>query len=336
MNNEQNNESIGTLNQLLISDNENEKSEILSKSQLEILANKNKIKKNSTESKISDNSKSKSNNTTVEKKKHKKKEKKRSRSLSLSSSTNAVDKIAKENNNDKVRREKNEYLVKISKIHNLHKWTTLSLSINNSLDEIRGEYERITYEIQNEKSVAFYKNILLLSIQGIEFLNNRFDPMGIDLDGWSQSLNYSLENQEYDSVIQELAEKYKIVSTMSPELKLLGMLVGSAVVFSTTKQLAKVDTSNILANLISGLNKNQQTTQQNPQFKRQNNIITESSADDDTSIDILPSKINDPELENINIDNILKTMKERKEEDNEKKELAVPKKRGRPQKVVKN
>ena len=43
-------------------------------------------------------------------------------------------------------------------------------------------------------------------ISGIEFLNNRFDPFDIKLDGWSESIHENLN--EYDDVFEELYEKY--------------------------------------------------------------------------------------------------------------------------------
>ena len=47
----------------------------------------------------------------------------------------------------------------------------------------------------------------------LEFLNNKFDPFDIKLDGWSESVNESIN--DYDEVFEELAEKYfcKIVET---------------------------------------------------------------------------------------------------------------------------
>ena len=108
--------------------------------------------------------------------------------------------------------------------------------MNNSLDEIRNEHERVRNEIQTERSVAFFKRMLLLGVQGIEMLNNRFDPLGVDLDGWSGAMGYSMENQEYDEVMAELYEKYKGRGQMSPEMKLIFMIISSATMFTISKK----------------------------------------------------------------------------------------------------
>ena len=40
----------------------------------------------------------------------------------------------------------------------------------------------------NKKLVKFQGKILTALITGIEFLNNRFDPFDIKLDGWSEQI----------------------------------------------------------------------------------------------------------------------------------------------------
>jgi len=37
----------------------------------------------------------------------------------------------------------------------------------------------------DKASVTIAKTFLLFIIQFIEFINNRYDPLGLDLDGWS-------------------------------------------------------------------------------------------------------------------------------------------------------
>ena len=56
-------------------------------------------------------------------------------------------------------------------------------------------------------------------ITAIEFLNNKFDPLDLKLDGWSESIHENIN--DYDDVFEELHEKYKGKGEMAPELKLL-------------------------------------------------------------------------------------------------------------------
>ncbi len=72
---------------------------------------------------------------------------------------------------------------------------------------------------------------------GVEFLNGKFDPLNIKLDGWSESIYENL--QEYDEVFEDLHEKYKEKVKVAPELKLLMMVGGSAFMFHLTNSLFK-------------------------------------------------------------------------------------------------
>ena len=79
---------------------------------------------------------------------------------------------------------------------------------------------------------------MMAAITGLEFLNNKFDPFDVKLDGWSESVNENLN--DYDEVFEELAEKYGAASgTMAPELKLLMMVGGSAFMFHLTNTMFK-------------------------------------------------------------------------------------------------
>jgi hypothetical protein len=146
-----------------------------------------------------------------------------------------------ENDNEEIRRQKSELLYKFDKLNVNKKFSSLSFNMNSRLRDIQGEYERIKNQVQTERSVKFFQRMLLLGVQGVELLNTKFDPLGVDLDGWGESMAYSLENQEYDEVMQELYEKYKGSGQMAPETKLIFMIISSASMFAITKKLTKSD-----------------------------------------------------------------------------------------------
>ena len=74
-------------------------------------------------------------------------------------------------------------------------------------------------------------------INGIEFLNNRFDPFDVKLDGWGEQINENIS--DYDDLFGELYDKYKTKATMAPELKLLFQLGGSAMMVHMTNTMFK-------------------------------------------------------------------------------------------------
>jgi hypothetical protein len=298
--------------------NQDIESEDISLSQLELMANKKKLNKKNDEKTPTEMSKKSSI-------KMESSDKKSISSADSSSSSNRTynkrrkeQAVLKENTDDEIRKQKSEYLFKFNKLNIKGKWSSLRLSMMNSLDEIKNEYERLHNEIQTERSVAFFKRMLLLGVQGIEMMNTKFDPLGVDLDGWSEAMGYSMENQEYDEVMAELYEKYKGRAQMSPEVKLIFMIISSATMFTISKRITKLDSNNALKSLIGGLmggngNNMQQQFQQQQFQQQQQSYMTETSDDN------MPSRMNGPNTnyvsqDNVDIENILRTMNERKRE----------------------
>lgn len=101
-----------------------------------------------------------------------------------------------------------------------------SLNMTNSLDEIKAEYGRLVDSAGLEKSIKFQRNLLVTCVTGMEFLNQKFNPVDVNLDGWSESVN---ENQEdFDEIFEELYDKYKDKTKVAPEIRLLMTLGISA------------------------------------------------------------------------------------------------------------
>lgn len=134
-------------------------------------------------------------------------------------------------------KEKFKYLRLLEGIE--RKGATLSkkYSMDSNLLEMKGEYETLIAEKEKSNSVKFQGKMLMGFVSGLEFLNNRFDPFDIKLDGWAESVNENLD--EYDDVFGELHEKYGSKTKMAPELKLLFMLGGSGVMLHMTNTMFK-------------------------------------------------------------------------------------------------
>ena len=93
---------------------------------------------------------------------------------------------------------------------------TKKYTMDSPLAEMKGEYEMIKSEKEKKNSVKFQAKMLLAFVSGLEFLNGRFDPFDLKLDGWSEAVNENIE--EYDDVFGELHEKYGGKAKMAPEL----------------------------------------------------------------------------------------------------------------------
>ena len=114
---------------------------------------------------------------------------------------------------------------------------TKHYTMDSSLTEMQGEHEHLVSERAKKASAKFQGRMLMAAVTGLEFLNNRFDPFDIKLDGWSEQIGEGLD--DYDEIFGELHEKYKSKATMAPELKLLFQLGGSAIMVHMTNTMFK-------------------------------------------------------------------------------------------------
>lgn len=110
-------------------------------------------------------------------------------------------------------------------------------NMNDELDDMEFEYNRLKKQMEVEASIKFQRKMLMAFVTGVEYLNNRYDPFDLTLDGWSESVMEDVHN--YDTIFEELHDKYKTKVQMAPELKLLFAVGGSAFMFHLTNSLFK-------------------------------------------------------------------------------------------------
>lgn len=138
---------------------------------------------------------------------------------------------------EEMMKEKFKYLRKLEALEKKGVELSKKYSMESSLQEMMGEYETIMDEKSKQNSVKFQGNMLMAVINGIEFLNGKFDPFDIKLDGWSEQIQENIT--DYDDIFGELHEKYKSKASMAPELKLLFQLGGSAMMVHMTNTMFK-------------------------------------------------------------------------------------------------
>ena len=134
-------------------------------------------------------------------------------------------------------KEKFKYLRKLEALEKKGVELSKKYNMESSLQEMMGEYETIMDEKSKQNSVKFQGNMLMAVINGIEFLNGKFDPFDVKLDGWSEQIQENIT--DYDDIFSELHEKYKSKASMAPELKLLFQLGGSAMMVHMTNTMFK-------------------------------------------------------------------------------------------------
>ena len=133
--------------------------------------------------------------------------------------------------------EKFKVLRKLEEIERKGAKLTKKYSMDSPLAEMQGEYEMIISEKERANSCKFQAKMLMAAITGLEFLNSKFDPFDVKLDGWAEQVNENVD--DYDEIFSELHEKYKSKAKMAPELKLLFQLGGSAIMVHMTNTMFK-------------------------------------------------------------------------------------------------
>ena len=138
---------------------------------------------------------------------------------------------------EEIAAEKQELLYRLERLEANGFKPSRKFNMSSNLEDIKFEYERMKKQRDVDKSIKFQRKILMAITSGIEFVNNKFDPLSVKLDGWSESIYENLH--EYDDVFEELHEKYKSKMKVAPEIKLLMMVGGSAFMFHLTNTLFK-------------------------------------------------------------------------------------------------
>jgi hypothetical protein len=137
-----------------------------------------------------------------------------------------------------IKNEKIDYLYKFKKLGEQGIRTTMNYNMNSPLDEMRNEYLKLKKQREVDNSIKFQRKMLMAAVTGLEFMNSKFDPFSVKLDGWSETVNESIF--DYDEIFEELYSKYGGGdSEIAPEIRLIFALGGSAFMFHLQNTMFK-------------------------------------------------------------------------------------------------
>ena len=152
-------------------------------------------------------------------------------------------------------KEKQDLLFKLNRLQKLGMPISQKYTMSSKLDDIKSEFLSLKSQRELQNSVKFQRKMMMAVVTGVEFINTKFDPFDIKLDGWSESVHENVN--DYDEIFEELHDKYKEKAKMAPETKLFFSLAGSAFMFHLTQSLFK--TSPAIGDVM----------QQNPELMKQ-------------------------------------------------------------------
>jgi hypothetical protein len=151
--------------------------------------------------------------------------------------------VEEEMSYEDIMREKQELLFKLDHLGKIGYKPTKQYNMTSDIEEMRQEFNRLKHQRDTEKSVKFQRKMLMAFCTGVEFLNDKFDPLDVKLGGWSESMMENID--DYDEVFEELHEKYQSKVQVAPEIRLLSMVGGSAFMFHLTNTLFKSNMPNM-------------------------------------------------------------------------------------------
>lgn len=106
------------------------------------------------------------------------------------------------------------------------------------LDEMNDYYEMKSSDLRRRKGVRTMRKVVTTGASLVEFVFGRWNPLNVELEGWSESMNENIT--DFDDVFEEFAEKYfKDRSKLPVEIRLVGLILWSALSFHFSNQMAK-------------------------------------------------------------------------------------------------
>lgn len=153
------------------------------------------------------------------------------------------DNVINDSTFEDIQKEKQELLFKLNRMQASGAKLTRQFTMDSKVEDIRSEYRTLKKHRDLKKSIKFSREMLMACVGGIEFLNGKFDPLDIKLEGWSESVMENIDN--YDEVFEELYDKYNEKVDVAPEIRLIMMVGGSAFMYHLTNSLFKSAIPNV-------------------------------------------------------------------------------------------
>lgn len=150
---------------------------------------------------------------------------------------------------EEIQQQKRELLYQFERMEKRNIFSSKKFTMESDLNEMKHEYEKIKNERDADQAITFYRTALRAFVQGSEWLNAKYSPFPLRLEGWSDSVEDNVES--YDDVFIELHDKYKSKMRIPPELKLLAMVAGSGFMMHISNTICKSSAMPDMADILN-------------------------------------------------------------------------------------
>jgi hypothetical protein len=136
-----------------------------------------------------------------------------------------------------IEEEKQDIILKLHRLKQKGFPVTRTFTQTSDIYEMRTELSKIKYSIELDSSIKFSRKMLMGCVSTIEFMNKKWDPFDLALNGWSENVMESID--DYDPVFEKLYDKYKGKVSMPPELELVVAVSGSAFMYHLSHSMLR-------------------------------------------------------------------------------------------------
>ena len=106
-----------------------------------------------------------------------------------------------------IQNEKKEILYQLNRLSSKGARIPHNFTMNSNIEDMRNEYNKIIRDREIDTSIRFQRKMLMAFVTGTEYLNTRYNPFTIQLEGWSEQVHENID--DFDDIFEELHLKYK-------------------------------------------------------------------------------------------------------------------------------
>ena len=132
--------------------------------------------------------------------------------------------------------EKRDILIQLLRLKDKG-YTVRPLTMQHSVQELRTELSRIQYGIECKNFSDLGMQVICTTVNLLEAGNEWFDPFGLELEGWGESV-YDGRNR-FEDPMEELYKMYRHRASMHPLVKIMLTVGGMGAMVHYKKQWAK-------------------------------------------------------------------------------------------------
>jgi len=136
-----------------------------------------------------------------------------------------------------IEEEKHDIILKLHRLKQRGFPVTRNFTLTSDIYEMRTELSKIKYTIELDASVKFSRKMLMGAVSTIEFVNKKWNPFDLALEGWSENMMETID--DYDLIFEKLHDKYKDKVAMPPEMELLLAVSGSAFMYHLSHSMLR-------------------------------------------------------------------------------------------------